>query len=466
MCPYGVKRDSFDVIIMRIVIVGAGEVGFHIADRLSREGHAVTLIEKNPQRVAEVTKRLDAMVIAGNGASSESLEAAGIGKAELFIAVAELDEVNLVACMLASEFKVPRIIARIKGLSYGKADWSRNASRLGIDRIIDPERAVADAICKAVSYSAATEVAEFADGRVVFISYRIAEDSPLAGISLKTLASIRGLYRMVITAITRGDTTIIPRGEDVIQPGDVISFVSHKKDLAGVTDLFGFQEAEARAQTAFILGGGDVGSEVARRLAASNFRVNVIDRNLQHCEALADRLKNVRALNTSGTDVETLKHEGIDKADVYIAVTQDDQANILCSLLARRHGAKRAIALVGEREYLTLALGLGVDTCVSPRLATASAILKHVRGGGILGVTVVEQSDAEVLEFLIPSDSPLLGKPLRSLPFPRGAIVGAIVRGDKAIIPGGDDSFQAQDHVIIFTLPEATARLERFFESP
>lgn len=448
---------------MRVIIVGAGEVGFHIAGRLSKEGHAVTIIEKNPQRLAIVSKRLDALVLPGSGASVKLLEEAGIAKAELFIAVAELDEVNLIACMLANEFKVPRIIARIKGLTYSHADWTHNATRLGIDLIIDPDNAVADAICKAVSYTAATEVAEFADGRIVFIGYRIGTGSPLAGANLKTLASIRGLYRMVVTAITRGDHTIIPRGEDVVQPGDVLYFVSHKRDLAGISDLFGFQEATDASHLAFVYGGGDVGTEVARRLAERHYRVKIIDGNPQHCETIAAKMTNVRVLNTSGTDVETLKNEGIEKADVYIAVTQDDQANILCSLLARRHGAKRAIALVGDREYLSLALALGVDTCISPRLATASAILKHVRRGGVLGVTVVEQSDAEVLELLMPDASPLLGKPLKALHVPEGAIVGAIVRGDKAIIPDGEDAFQAKDHVIVFALPEATVAVERFF---
>ncbi len=448
---------------MRVIVVGAGEVGFHIAERLSKEGHAVTVIEKDPERESAVGSRLDALVVRGNGAVSEVLEEAGIKKTDLFIAVADLDEVNLVACLLANDFHVARTIARIKGLGYDKDEARRSAARLGIDLIVNPESAVADEICNAVAYATATEVAEFAHGRVVFIGYPIGANSPLAGVSLSTLGGIRGLYRMVVTAITRGDRTIIPRGDDVVQPGDVLYFVSNKGDLAAIRDLFGFDDREHVAGTAFVLGGGAIGREVARRLAARRYRVNIVERDAQRCAEIAERLERVRVLHTSGTDVETLKHEGIEQAEVFIAVTRDDQSNILCSLLARRHGAKRTIALVDEREYVTLALSLGVDVCISPRLATASAILKHVRRGGIVGMAVVEQSDSEVIEVVIPGSSPLQNIPLKDLHIPTGAIVGAIVRGDKAIVPDGEDHFEAGDHIVVFTLPEASASVERFF---
>lgn len=448
---------------MRVIVVGAGEVGFHIAERLSKEGHAVTVIEKDPVRGGGVEARLDAMVVRGSGASSTVLEQAGIARTDLFISVASQDEVNLVSCLLANDFKVPRTIARIKALGTNQVEWRRNAARLGIDLIINPQGAVADEICNAVAYSAATEVAEFANGRVVFIGYMIAANSPLAGVSLATLGGIRGLYRMVVTAITRADKTIIPRGEDVVQPGDVLYFVSNKRDLPAIRDLFGFEEREVKAANVFILGGDEVGVEVARRLAELRCRVRIIDRDAAHCEALAERLDRVQVLNAAGTDFETLHAEGIERADVYIALTHDDQSNILCSLLARRHGAKRVIALVNEREYVSLALSLGVDVCISPRLATASAILKHVRRGGVVRMALLEQSDSEVLELLMPANSPLLDQPLKSLKLPGGSIVGAIVRGDKAIVPDGDDHFEAGDHIIVFTLSEATANVEQFF---
>lgn len=446
---------------MKVVIVGAGEVGFHTADRLSKEGHDVTVIENSPEKAQMLRTKLNALVLRGSGASDEVLREAHIDQADLFIAVTDLDEVNLIACLLASQYDVARVIARIKSLEYSAVGWRPNAAKLGIDLVINPQSVVAMELCNTVAYTAATEVAEFAGGQVVFLGYRIGRDSPLAGVSMKTLGGIRGIYRLVVTAIARGSQTIIPRGEDVVQEGDILYFVCNKTDLPAVSDLFGFEQRETK--NIFILGGGSIGFEVARQLADLKYRVKVIDRNAQHCEQLAQSLEHVRVLNAEGTDVETLKSEGIEEGDVYIAVTQDDQSNILCSLLAKRHGVKKAIALVNQPEFVTLAPSLGVDACVSPRLATASAILKYVRRGEVVSMAMVEQSDSEVLELMMPAESRILGKPLRSLHVPLGSIIASIVRGEQVIIPGGDDHLEAGDHVIIFTLPDAVNRVEKFF---
>lgn len=446
---------------MKVIIVGAGEVGYHIADRLSKEKHDVTVIEKSLEKERLLKTKLNAMVILGSGANVDVLESAGIAQADLFIAVTDLDEVNLVACMLANEYQVPHITARIKSLEYSKPGWQRNAAKLGIDLLINPQNVVADEICNIVAHTAATEAAEFANGRVVFLGYPIGKDSPLAGISLKELGGIRGIYRLVVTAIQRNHETVIPRGADVIERGDTVYFVCNKRDLGAVNYLFGFEKEETK--TIFILGAGRVGAAVASRLAALKYRVKVIDRNPQHCADLAQTLDNVLVLNTEGTDVDTLKSEGIADGDVFIGATQDEQTNILCSLLAKSYGVKRGIALVNQPQFVTLAPDLGIDACISPRMATAAAILKYVRRGEVLSMAMVEQSDSEVLELILPADSDVAHRPLRSIHVPRGAIIGAIVRDDKVIIPSGDDHLEPDDHVIVFTLPEAVGRVEKFF---
>jgi trk system potassium uptake protein TrkA len=443
------------------MIVGAGAVGYHIAERLSRERHDVTVIEKDARYARQLNNKLNALVLEGNGASAEVLEKAGISDVEMFIAVTDLDEVNLIACLLAHDHGVPRIIARLKTLEYSKAEWKRNAERLGIGLIVNPQSVVADEICSTVAYTAASEVAEFAHGRVVFLGYPVSATSPVAGVSMRTLGEIRGLYRMVVTAINRGGQTITPRGEDTIEPGDTLYFVCSKRDLPAITDLFGFEERETK--NVFVLGGGKVGSEVASKLASLRYRVKIIERSLEDCEELAATLEDVHVLNTTGTDIETLINEGLEKVDVFIAVTPHDESNILCSLLAKRHGAKRAIALVSQPKYVALAPSLGLDVCISPRLATASAILKNVRAAEVVSMAVIEQSDSEVIEFSIAHDSTVLGQPLRTLSIPDGAIVGAIVRGETAIVPSGEDQFEADDHVIVFSLPEAVAAVSRFF---
>jgi trk system potassium uptake protein TrkA len=446
---------------MKVIVVGAGEVGYHIADRLSREGHDVTVVEKSSEKEALIRDRLNALVVLGSGASSDVLEEVRVSEADLFIAVTDQDEVNIVSCMLANERGVPRMIARVKSLEFASTEWRSNAAKLGIDLLINPQTVVAEEIVNVVAYPAASSVAEFASGRVVFLGYPVERDSPLAGITLKELGALRGMYRMVVTAIRRGKDTVVPRGDDVIEEGNLIYFVCRKEDLAAVNYLFGFEKRTV--ESVFVLGGGRVGAAVVQRLAGRGARVRVIDRNPDHCRDLARQLDGVMVLNTDGMDLATLKSEGIEDADVFVAVTQDEQSNILCSLLAKSLGAKRGIALVNRPELVALAPTIGVNACVSPRLASASAILKFVRRGEVLSMAVLEECEAEVLELSLPKERPMLGKPLREIRVPMGSIVGAIIRGDDVIIPGGDDHFEAGDRVIVFALPEAVVRVEEFF---
>lgn len=446
---------------MNVIIVGAGEVGFHIAERLSKEGRNVTVIEKDRLKEHFLKGKLNALVIRGSGASAEVLEEAGIETADLFVAVTDQDEVNLVACLLAHERGTRRIVARIKSLEYTTAEWARNARKLGIDLLINPQQVVAEELYRLISYTAASEVAEFADGRVVFLGYAIGPRSPLSGVTLQDVASIRGIYRMLITGIARRHETIIPRGEDVIQAGDIVYFVCNKSDVPAINYLFDFEKEPPKV--VFILGGGRVGEALARKLAGLDMRVTLIERDPQLCERLAEELDDVAVLNTEGTDVETLKHEGIAGCDAYVAVTEDEQTNILCSLLAKNYGAKRAIALVDRHEFVTLAPSLGVDACISPRLATASAVLKYVRPPGVASLATVEYSNSEVLELVVPDKGRIAGKPLKDIGLPAGSIIGVIVRGEQVIIPTGEDHLEPGDHAIVFVLPGAIAEVESFF---
>lgn len=446
---------------MKAIVVGAGEVGYHIADRLSREGHEITIIEQEPAKERLLREKINAQVVLGSGASPETLEKANVQAAELFIAVTDLDEVNLIACLLAHEYSVPRKIARIKSLEYGRSEGKLNAKKLGIDLLINPQSVVADEIFNLVAYTSATEVAEFARGRVVFLGYPIASESPLAGVSMREMGSIRGIYRLVVAALTRGEETLIPRGDDVIEAGDTLYFLCKKEDLPAIRYLFGLEKQTTRK--VFILGGGRVGQEVATRLARLKYRVTVVDRNPRHCDQIASEIERVQVLKVDGTDVDALRQEGLDSGDVFVAVTQDDKTNILCALLAKRQGVKRAVALVDQPEFVTLAPSLGVDACISPRLATAAAILTYVRRADVASMAMLEQGGSEVLELVVAAESPQRGRPLARLSLPRGAIVGVIVRGDEVIIPGGQDHLEAGDHVIVFALPDAVADVERFF---
>ncbi len=449
---------------MKILIVGAGQVGFFLCERLSHEGHEVTLIDQSQEHLTRAQDRLNVLGILGNGASAETLEQAGIKNTEIFIAVTDLDEVNILACLLAREYQVKTRVARVKSIEYTGRGAVLSKEKLGIDLLINPDDAVADEIVKITCSTGAFDVAEFVEGQIQFIGYRISEESPLCDLSLIELGEIRGIYRFVVTAISRAGQTIIPRGEDTIQAGDSIFIVAHKKDLPSIQYMLEQQETKRRKRKAFVLGGGNIGLRVCGELELRGFDVRLIDKNEARCEKVSAKLSRTVVLNTDGTDIRTLIDEGINGADVFIAATGNDETNILCSLLGRHHGAMRTLTLVNKPEFLNLAPSLGIDACVAPRQAAAGAILKYVRRGGVVSLAAIEGSNAEVMEFQLTTDSGNLDTPLKKLHFPAGAIIGAIVRGDTYEIPTGDCVLRDGDRVVVFALPGALAKIERFFE--
>jgi len=449
---------------MRILIVGSGQVGYFLCDRLSCEGHEVTLVDRDEETVERAQDRLNVLGIVGNGASAEILEQAGIKDADIFIAVTNMDEVNILACLLAREYRVGVLVARTKNIEYTSHKAVLSKEKLGIDLLINPDDAVAEELSKLACDSKAFDVAEFAEGQILFQGYRIGPDSPLCDLSLAELGELRGMYRFVVVAINRGNITIIPHGDDIIQAGDRIYIFAPQQELPAINYLLqAEQKNQKSSRRAFILGGSRIGQQVARNIEKLHFHTKLIEKNEDRCYKLAEELHKTVVINAEGLDVPTLIDEGLAEADVFIAVTENDQTNILTCLLAKQHRVRRTLALVSQPELIGLAADLGIDACISPRLAAAGAILKFVRRGEIISLTAVEGSNSEVLEIEISKDSGLLKTPLRDLHFPRGAIIGAIVRGSNYEIPTGDSLLEEGDRVVIFTLPEALQKVERFF---
>ncbi len=450
---------------MKILIVGSGQVGYFLCDRLSREGHEVTLVDQDEAVVERAQDRLNVMGVVGNGASAETLEQAGIGEVDIFIAVTNMDEVNILACLLAREYRVEILIARTKNIEYTSRKAVLSKEKLGIDLLINPEDAVAEELSKLACDAKAFDVAEFADGQILFQGYRVEPESPLCDLTLSELGELRGIYRFVVVAIHRGDVTIIPRGDDTIQAGDRIYIFAPPKELPAINYLMQSERLEKKSSTrrAFILGGSRIGLQVAQNLEKLHFQTKLIEKDEDRCYKLAEQLNKAVVINAEGLDVQTLVDEGLSDADVFIAVTDNDQTNILTCLLARQHKVRRTLALVSQPELIGLASELGIDACISPRLAAAAAILKFVRRGDVISLTAVEGSNSEVLELEISKESGLLDTPLSALHFPRGAIIGAIVRGSSYEIPTGDSVLLAGDRVVVFTLPEALQKVERFF---
>jgi trk system potassium uptake protein TrkA len=450
---------------MNILIVGAGQVGYFLCERLSMEGHQVTLVDRDQEQLQAAEDRLNVMGVQGNGASAETMEQAGIKEADIVMAVTDLDEVNILVCLLAREYGVGKRIARVKSIDYLSHGAVLSREKLGIDLMINPDDAVADELASLAGHAGTFDVAEFVEGQVQFLGYRIREDSPLCDLTLKELGEIRGMYRFVVVAIMRHGRTIIPRGDDTIQVGDSIFIFAHKQELPAIQYLLQIEEETHRRQRkAFILGGGRIGQRVAGTLEQHGFNVRLVERDMARCEKLSAKLQKTMVIHAEGTDIQVLLDEGVADADVFIAVTENDETNILCSLLCKRHGTQRTLCLVNRPEYLDLAPTIGVDACVSPRLSAASTILKFARRGNVISLATIEGSNSEVLEIEVKPQSAIINTPLKELSFPRGAIIGAIVHGKNYDIPDGENCLKPGDRVLIFALPESLAKVERFFE--
>ncbi len=445
---------------MKIVIIGAGEVGRHLCQQLSMEEHDVILVDRNPQKLQRAEADLNIMTVEGNGASARILDEIGTAKADLFIAVTNIDEVNLIACLLAKEFGASKRIARVRSEEYITSSYPIDEKQLGIDLIINPDMAMADEIMKVSRLGAGFEMVDFAHGDVIIVGYRISEGNPLCGMSLQEIKNLKELYDFVIVAIVRNDHTIIPRGEDTIRPGDRAYFVLKRDNLSMVEELL--QIKNNPLKTVFILGGGSVGYQVARTMESENIEVFLIEQDPKRCEDLAEQLKSTVILNFDGLDARDLKQEGIENADLFVSVTGSDTTNILSSLLAKHHGAKKTITRISRPDFIPLLGNLGIDVALSSRLVAANMILRFVRRGIIVSAAALLGTAAEAMEFLASERWTYINKQLKEIPFPKGTIVAAIVRRDgEVIIPSGDTQVLPGDRLIIFSKRDTTVKIEK-----
>jgi trk system potassium uptake protein len=448
---------------LRIMIVGAGQVGHHLSEKLSVEGQEVVLVDRDEAKLRRLERELNILGVHGSGASARVLEEAGIDKTDLFIAVTDSDEVNLVSCIISRQYNVKTRIARVRNEDFYSADKPLSEKALGIDLLISPDQAMADEILHLSTISEAFEVAEFARGQVVLLGYVVHENNPCVGLSLQNLRELQAMYHFVIVAISRNDATIIPRGSDRVEAGDKIYLVVRKADIPAVEPLL-FNVASRAPKLVFIIGGSTIGYLVARRMEQKKIDVRLVEEDPARCEFLTGQLENAVVLNFDGLEPHDLLEEGIDRADLVISVTNSDTTNILSSLLAKHHGAKKCITHISRPGFIPLLGKLGIDVALSPRLVAANMILRYVRGGGtIVAVATLLGSDAEVVELRVPDRRPFRGTPLKELSFPQGAIIGAIVRGVEVIIPSGETRLLPNDNLVIFFTRDALQNVENFF---
>ena len=446
---------------MKIVVVGAGEVGTHITSHLSQEGHDIILVDKDPERIRIAENDLDAFAVRGNGASLSVLESAEAGTADMIVAVTDLDEVNIVACVSGRTLGIPRRIARVKDNDYFAHRSGRSMQRVGVDMMINPDHEAALEIERLVSLPGATDVTDFGDARVRMIGLYVGENAEVSGIPLHELDRRFGPLPVTIVAIIREENTIIPDGSSVLEEHDHVFLIGESWLMPDVMALFG-QNVRA-VRNVMIIGAGPISRHLARYLASQKVHVKIVERNMEKAERTADELEKAMVLHGDGTDVELLDSESVGEMDAFIAASNDEETNVMCCLLARHRGARKTIALIRRSNYVPLVHVVGIDAAVSVRLSTANAIMKFFRKGEILSFAQLKENDAEALELLAKPGTRVLKKPLRKLSIPQGAVVGSIIRGVRVIVPRGDTQVQEGDRVVVFALPTAIDAVEKIF---
>ena len=443
---------------MSILIIGGGDIGSTLCNRLAAEGKDVVLVESSEERLRYLREAADVQVVHGNGASPSVLREAGLEDAEMLIAVTNSDEVNLIACLVGSqESVIPTKIARVR-------DPDLAAAVPGIfgddplDLTINPEEEAANTILKTLKAPGAIEVFEFGEGRVQVVTFALDQPCDAVGVVLADLKPKLGVECNIV-AISRDEDLLIPDGKTQIRRGDLLYAAGRPDALAKLAELLGKKALAARR--IMISGGGNTTYYLAQLLEADvEVTTKIIEPDPERCKYLVERLKRSVVLQGHGTDPALLREENIDCADAFLALTDDDEDNILSALFAKRSGAAKVMALVNKSSYVPLVSAIGIDAAISPNRAAVSAILAFIRKGKVVSVTTVGEAAAEALEIVALETSELVGKPLRDAEF-KDAVVGAIVRGEEVIIPAGDDVIEAGDHVVIFALRSAIPRLER-----
>jgi len=443
---------------VKIIIVGAGEVGFHIAQKLSEENQNVVLIDKDPEKIKRIAESLDVQALMGAGTSPQVLRNSGIKEADMLIAATDSDEVNLISCLLARNLN-PYLLkmARIRNPEYLEEKDLFGQDFLGIDHIINPDAVMVETILRLMEAPGASEVIDFVGGRVKLIGFTVPEGSPFAG---HKLASFKGLEeKLLVGAIVRGDQVLIPRGDDIIQADDLVYVVVKNDDLERILGLFNPMETPLRR--VIIVGAGQTGTALATALDQTKIKTRIIDKNSKRCADLAEKLERVIVINGDGTDRDLLLEENVADVDFLVSITGDEESNVLISLLSKGLGAKKTITRISKLSYLPLVSAIGIDTIVSPRLSAVRAILQHIRRGKIITVAPLKGEHAEAIEAEALETSDIVNVPLSNVRFPKGAIVGAIVRDEEIIIPRGDSIIRPKDRLIIFALQQTIPKLEK-----
>jgi len=451
---------------MKVVICGAGQVGFGIAEKLAAEGNDVSIVDRAPELIQSITETLDVRGFVGHGAHPDVLAQAGAEQADMLIAVTLHDEVNMIACQVAhSLFNVPTKVARIRAQSYLAPHWRDLFSRdhLPIDVIISPEVEVGEMVLRRLALPGASDTVTFADGEVVVAGVYCDENCPIVDTPLRQLTELFPDLKALVVGIQRGERFFVPDSSDTMLVGDVAYFVADRDQVRRTLGIFGHEEAAA--SRVVIVGGGNIGFYVAREIEARqrSARVKVVEASRTRAIEVADELRRTVVLHGSALDEELLREADVADADTIVALTNSDEVNILTCVMGQKLGAARSLCLINNRGYPDLTRSLGITAYVNPRQITVSKVLQHVRRGRIRGVHSIQNGAAEIIEAEALETSPLVGKPLRDLDLFDGIRLGAIYRDGKVIIPRGETTIQPNDRVVMAVMADQVRKVEQMF---
>ena len=452
---------------MKVIICGAGQVGWQIARHLAGERNDVTVVDSNPDLVRRATDTLDVQGVAGFASYPDVLDRAGARDADMIIAATHSDEVNMVTCQVAhSVFDIQRKIARLRSQSYLQAIYSDlyRRNHLPIDVVISPEREVAQAALKRLSTPSAFDTEMFLDDRAQLLGLRLDQDCPVLNTPLRQLTDLFSTLRIIVVGVRRKGVLFAPEAGDQLFADDECYVMSHVDDVGRCMDVFG--KPHARQERVIVIGGGNVGLSVAKTLesGANRVRTRIIEKNREQAEIAADALERTIVLNGDGLDTGLLDEANISKTDALISVTDDDKTNMLAAVRAKAKGCPMTIALINDPTLVPLMGPLGIDAYINPRATTVSSILRHIRHGRVRGVYSIGDAEAEIIEAQVLTTSPIAGQQIRDIDFPEGVLVGGILKNGEMVKPTGKTRIDEGDVIALFSLATDVSEVERLLQ--
>ena len=448
---------------MKIIIAGAGEVGFHLAKLLSFESQDITLIDNKKSNLNIAENQLDIKTIEGNSASISVLKEANVENCDLVVSLTTSETTNFTTCFLAKQLGAKRTIARISNSEFIEGSQEIDFGSIGIDELISPESLATEEIKLLIHESAFNNSHDFEDGILKMMGVKLEKNAPFVGKTVMESASVYpGVHFMPIAIKKVGsDNTIIPRGDTVFDLGDQVYFITNHKGLTELYDLLGTEKQNI--ENIMILGAGRIGSKLARDLSSEGLNVKIIEIDKEKANNLAEELNNVMMLNVDGRNVDLLVEENLENMDAFIATTGNSETNIMSCLMAKSKNIKKTIALVENMDYFNLSQSIGIDTLINKKLLAANDIFRFVRKGDVVELAKLNNMDAEIVEFNVSENSKVLNKKIVNLNFPREAIIGGVIRNDEGLIVLGDFEIQLGDRVLVCSSPEALNKVESLF---